>query len=141
MNPPSGNGLLSFQVSRFLDTWLMMVDGMTLFGKGVLLPGRRMARLTAGLASLGYQRLPGWRISEKSPARMASVGTDASAGVARRSRRASQLNSQNVFSRTIGPDSTVPYWFRRSLFFGWSGGRKNPRASNISLRTNSNTVP
>src|SRR5262245_6480790 len=141
MNPPGGKWLVSFQVSRLRETRLMRLGGMMLFGKGAALPGRRIARVAAGLASRGYHRLPGSSSSEKSPLRMASVGALVVEGVARRSFRASQLNSQNVRSFFTGPETTPPYWLRRSLFLGWLGGRKKPRASNRSLRTNSNSAP
>src|SRR5260221_2226744 len=140
MNPPCANGLVGFQVRRFFEGVGIRLAGMMLLGKGAALPGARMARVTAGLASEGYQRLPRCRISDKSPARMSSVGTEVTAGVARLSSRASQLNSQNVLFRMTGPDTTPPYWFRRSLFLACSGGRKYPRASNRSFRTNSNRL-
>src|SRR5262249_43059331 len=89
MNPPFGKGLVSFQVRMFFDTGLRRLGGMMLFGNGTLFPGKRMARAAAGFASLGYQRFPGWMISEKSPWRMAKVGTVVTLGVARRSRRPS----------------------------------------------------
>src|SRR5215831_1783186 len=108
-NPPSGNGLLSFHVSRFCDTRFISTSGTMLFGNGVLFPGGRIARDAPGFASRGYQRFPGCRNSEKSPPRIASVGTEPRAGVARLSRRASQLKSQNVLSRFNGPETTVPY--------------------------------
>src|SRR5215831_12228479 len=100
-----------------------------------------MARVAAGLVSLGYQRLRGCNSSDISPDRIAMVATAALAGVARRSRELSQLNSQNVLLRRRGPDTTVPNWFRCSAFLACVGARKNPRASNILLRRNSNTVP
>src|SRR5207244_5617833 len=109
MKPPCGKGLFSFQVSRLFETRLIRLVGIMLLGNGAVSPGARIARVAVGLASPGYQRLRGSRNSEKSPPRIATVGTDASAGVARRSRRASQLNSQKVLSRTMGPDATAPY--------------------------------
>src|SRR5262245_8700312 len=101
MNPPPGNGLVGFQVRMFFDTGLIRDAGMMLLGNGVLLSGKRIARVAGRLASLGYQRLPGWIISEKSSSRMANVGTVATLGVARRSRRPSKLNSQKVLSLMI----------------------------------------
>src|SRR5262245_13986695 len=116
IKPPCGKGLLSFQVRRFRETRLMRLGGIMLFGKGSALPGKRIARVAAGFASRGYHRLPGSSNSEKSPFLMASVGTLVVEGVARRSFRASQLNSQKVRSFLTGPETTAPYWFRRSLF-------------------------
>ncbi len=140
-NPPPGNGLVFFQVRMLFDTGLIRLGGMILLGNGVLLPGKRMARVTVGLGSLGYQRFSGRMISERSPWRIAKVGTVATLGVARRSRRPSKLNSQKVLSLIIGPESTPPNWFFRSSFFGCWGGRKYPRASSLSLRRNSNATP
>src|SRR5689334_378005 len=108
MNPPSGNGLVLAELRIAFDTGLTRLGGMMLFGNGVLLPGKRMARVTVGLASLGYQRFPGRMISEKSPRRIADVGTVITLGVARRSRRPSKLNSQKVLSLIIGPEMTPP---------------------------------
>src|SRR5262245_38059229 len=109
MNPPSGNGLVSFHVRIFRDTWRIRLGGIILPGRGALLPGGRMARDAAGFASFGYQRLRGSRISEKSPERMAKVGTAPVEGVARRSRRASQFTSQKGLSFLTGPEATAPY--------------------------------
>src|SRR5262249_36340720 len=114
--------------------------GMMLFGKGAALPGARMARVEAGLESEGYQRVSRCRVSGKSPARISKVGTEATAGGAPPSPPASPLKHHNVLFLIIGPDATPPYWFRRSLFLVCSGGRKNPRASNRSFRTNSKTL-
>src|SRR5438445_12341991 len=82
MKPPCANGLVGFQVSRFFDGAGIRLAGMRLFGNGAVLPGARMARVEAGLVSPGYQRLPRCRISERSPARISSVGTEVTAGVA-----------------------------------------------------------
>ena len=116
MKPASGNGLRSFHVSRFCETLLIRFAGITLLGNGAVLPGSRIARVVPGVVSRGTSDSRAGAFGEIAD-RMAKVGTDASAGVLRRSSRASQLNSQNVLSRTTGPESTVPYWFRRSLFF------------------------
>src|SRR5437879_4150358 len=107
MNPPPGNGLVAFQVRTLFDTGLIMLDGMMLLGNGVLLPGKVIARVTAGLLSLGYQRFPRCTISEKSPWRMASVGTLLRFGVARTSRRPSYLNLQKVLFLISCTESTA----------------------------------
>src|SRR5215467_15013912 len=104
------------------DTGLIRLGGMMLLGKGMLLPGKRMARVAAGLGSRGYQRFPGWISSEKSPCLIDKVGTVSRLGVARRSRLPSKLKSQNVLSFRSGPEMTPPNWFFRSSFFGCWGG-------------------
>src|SRR5258708_32752727 len=105
-NPPCGNKALSFQTSRFCETRLMSDAGMIFPGNGAAAPGYPMVR---GVLSDGYHRLPGCSNSEKSPLRMASVGTEVELGVPLLSRRASQLKSQKVRSLRMGPDATTPY--------------------------------
>ena len=73
----------------FNETGLMRLRGIMLLGNGAVSPGNRIARVAAGLASRGYQRFPGIRISERSPERIAIVGTVVREGVPLRSRRPS----------------------------------------------------
>src|SRR5260370_2879855 len=105
-NPPCGNKALSFQVSKFCETRLMIEAGMILPGNGAGLPGYPMVR---GVLSPGYHRLPGCNSSEKSPLRMARVGTEVEFGVPLLSRRASHFKSPNVPSPRICPGAPTPY--------------------------------
>src|SRR5260370_38241850 len=98
MNPPPGNGLVAFQVRTLFDTGLIMLGEMILLGNGVLLPGKVIARVTAGLLSLGYQRFPGCTISEKSPSRMARGGRMLRVRFSRHWRRTSEVNVREIWS-------------------------------------------